>query len=85
MANDKAIEMEAANQRTKLVQLPLESVREVMDICSSSPVPDGWIRVNDHWDPTRCGSPSSLVYNVCTIERYNNKRICFMFWAIDDG
>ena len=42
-------------------------------ICSSSPIPWGWIIVNDSWDPTRCGNPTSTTYNVRTIERYDNR------------
>ena len=75
MNDERAIEAEANEQRAKLTPLPLESVQQVMDICCGSSVPSGWIKVNDHWDPTRCGDPSSIVYNVCTIQRYDNKPV----------
>lgn len=41
----------------------------IIDICAGDPVPDGWIKVNDHWDPIRCGDPTSDVSNVWTIYR----------------
>ena len=40
------------------------------DICAGSPVPFGWIKTNDSWDPTSCGNPSSITYNVWTITQY---------------
>jgi hypothetical protein len=36
-------------------------------ICTGSPVPFGWIVTNDSWDPTRCGNPPTISYNVQTI------------------
>ena len=37
------------------------------DICANSPVPSGWIKTNDSWSPTSCGSPTEITYNVWTI------------------
>jgi len=56
---------------------PLEINTEVrsMRICRGSPVPEGWIMVNDHWSPTSCGNPTSITYNVWTIERYSGRPI----------
>lgn len=44
------------------------------DVCAGN-VPPGWIVVNDRWDPTSCGSPSTITYNVWTITRYDNEPI----------
>lgn len=72
---EQRIELEASEQQATLTALPLETMQQVMEICCGSPVPSGWIKVNDHWDPTRCGRPTSIMYNICTIERYDNKRV----------
>jgi hypothetical protein len=75
MIDEKAIEGEASDQQAKLSAPRLGITRTVMDVCSGSPVPSGWIKVNDYWSATSCGNPSSIVYNVSTIERYNNKSV----------
>jgi hypothetical protein len=59
----------------KLFPIELDILRQTMNICCSSPVPNGWIKVNDSWSPTSCGNPSTIVYNVCTIEKYSDKPI----------
>lgn len=41
------------------------------EICYNSPIPSGWIKVNDIWDPTRCGNFTSISYNVYIISRYD--------------
>lgn len=48
---------------------------EVITVCSGSPVPAGYVKVNDNWDPTSCGSPSTITYNVSTYQRYDNKPV----------
>ena len=40
--------------------------------CCSRP-PDGYIKIDDSWDPNSCGNPQSVVYNSCTFTRYDNK------------
>jgi len=41
--------------------------------CCSAPPPAGFIKVNDEWDPSKCGSPSSSsIRNVCTYQRYDS-------------
>jgi hypothetical protein len=32
-----------------------------------------WIKIDDRWDPTKCGNPANITYNVWTIERYADK------------
>ena len=43
-------------------------------VCAG-PIPTGWIKVNDSFDPTSCGKPTVITYNVWTIERYDNKPV----------
>ncbi len=45
------------------------------EICAGSSVPQGWIVVNDDWNPMTCGRPSIRISNVWLIERYNNKPV----------
>ena len=42
------------------------------DICAGSPVPAGWIKTNDSWNPTTCGNPTQITNNVWTITQYAN-------------
>jgi hypothetical protein len=63
-------------QRPKnLPELDLNVEIRGMRICRGSPIPLGWIKVNDDWSPTSCGNPSSLTYNVWYIERYDDKPV----------
>ena len=43
--------------------------------CSGDAVPAGFIKVNDDWDPTKCGNPSSITRNVSTYQRYDNRPV----------
>jgi hypothetical protein len=52
--------------------IPTEAIADSQNVCAGA-VPSGWIKVNDQWDPTKCGNPTSITYNVWTIERYNDK------------
>ncbi len=49
-----------------------ETRAETQTVCAGS-VPPGWIKIDDRWDPTKCGNPVAVTYNVWTIERYDNK------------
>jgi len=51
------------------------SILNVQNVCAGSPIPAGWITTNDHWDPTSCGKPTQIVYNVLTITRYDNQPV----------
>jgi hypothetical protein len=47
----------------------------VTTACCSAGTPSGHYKINDAWSRTTCGSPSSLTYNVCTYQRYDDKPI----------
>lgn len=72
---DAAIEKVAKTQQRTMKALKLNAAFTRMRICAGSPVPTGWIKVNDKWSPTSCGNPTSIVYNVWIIERYDNKPV----------
>lgn len=48
---------------------------DTVTLCSGEPAPTGFIKVNDDWDPTRCGNPSSITYNISSFQRYDNKPV----------
>lgn len=54
---------------------PVAAGPDAIDVCADSPIPRGYIKTNDHWDPTKCGSPSSIVPNVWTLTRYIDKPV----------
>ncbi len=54
---------------------PTSGSPEVTTACCSSGIPAGYYKVNDNWNSTSCGSPSSITMNVCTYQRYDNKPI----------
>jgi hypothetical protein len=49
-------------------------------VCAGN-VPYGWLKINDHWDPTRCGSPTAIVNNVWTIETWYDKPVGYYMWV----
>jgi hypothetical protein len=65
------IEKEARRQIDSGATLPLDVIFASMNICAGSPIPAGWIKVDDSWNPTACGNPTSIVYNVWTITQYS--------------
>jgi hypothetical protein len=44
-------------------------------VCTGSPVPAGFIVIDNGWSPFRCGSPTTLVDNVENIERFSDKPV----------
>lgn len=46
----------------------LAQAPQITTICAGSQVPAGWVHVNDYWDPTTCGRPFQIVYNVWVIQ-----------------
>jgi hypothetical protein len=55
--------------------VPAVAGPDAIDVCADSPIPIGYIKTNDHWDPTKCGNPSSIVPNVWTLTRYIDKPV----------
>jgi len=54
-----------------LILLPFTGHCQSMDICYDSPIPSGWIKVNDYYNPTSCGNPRQISYNVYQIRKYD--------------
>jgi hypothetical protein len=71
--NSNDFDNEIKSQQAKISPPPLGVERRVMQICANSPVPSGWIKIDDDWSPTSCGNPTSITYNLWTIEAYMDK------------
>jgi hypothetical protein len=57
-----------------LAPLSLETIQQTQNICLGS-VPPGWIKINDVWNPTVCGNPTGIAYNVWTIQRFTDQPV----------
>jgi hypothetical protein len=55
-----------------LAPLLLETILQTQNVCAGS-VPPGWIKVNDAWNPTVCGNPARIAYNVWTVQRITDQ------------
>jgi hypothetical protein len=54
--------------------LRLSEIAQTESVCTGQ-VPSGWIKVDDAWNPTSCGNPTSRTYNVWMIAQYSEKPI----------
>jgi hypothetical protein len=55
-----------------LAPLSLETILQTQNVCAGS-LPPGWIKINDAWNPTVCGNPTRIAYNVWTIQRFTDQ------------
>jgi hypothetical protein len=60
--------------------LPLMNVQPTQNVCAGS-VPSGWIKVNDSWSPTVCGKPTSIIYNVWSVQSLRAQPIGALIYA----
>lgn len=59
------------NKRQETVSTNSASATPAMiSICADTPVPNGYIKMNDEWSPNRCGNPTTLSYNVWSLVKY---------------
>jgi membrane-bound ClpP family serine protease len=52
----------------------LAEIAATVTVCASQ-VPSGWIKVDDAWNPTTCGNPTTKSYNVWIIREYAGEPI----------
>ena len=57
-----------------LAPVSLGTTQQTQNVCAAS-VPPGWIKINDAWNPTVCGSPTRIAYNVWTIQQHTDQPI----------
>jgi hypothetical protein len=65
---------------TSAAPLPLMNVQPTQNVCAGS-VPSGWIKVNDSWSPTVCGKPTSIIYNVWSVQALSAEPIGAVIYA----
>ena len=57
---------------TSLAPLSLGAIMTTQNVCADA-VPTGWIKINDAWNPTVCGNPASITYNVWIIQQLGDQ------------
>jgi hypothetical protein len=62
------------NEPPTQAPLSLGAILTTQNVCAGS-VPPGWIRINDAWNPTVCGNPATISYNVWTIQQLNDQPV----------
>jgi hypothetical protein len=65
-------EVEPHEAAAPLAPLALGTPLQTQYVCAGS-LPPGWIKINDAWNPTVCGNPTGISYNVWTILRLNDQ------------
>ena len=55
-----------------LAPLSLGAILRTQNVCAGS-VPSGWIKINDVWNPTVCGNPATMTYNVWTLQQLSDQ------------
>jgi hypothetical protein len=74
MANEAAVTAEIVRIRGLSAPSDVGVIRPTQTVCAGQ-LPAGWIKINDSWNPTSCGNPTSITYNVWQIERYDDKPV----------
>jgi hypothetical protein len=76
LSADIAAHVSAAPQSNandpSLAPLSLGAISRTQYVCAGS-VPPDWIKTNDAWNPTVCGNPTTINYNVWTIQQLSNE------------
>jgi hypothetical protein len=63
-----------ADETPSVVGLPLGVILRTQNVCAG-PIPLGWIKINDAWNPTVCGKPGTIIYNVWTIQQLSDEPV----------
>ncbi len=58
----------------------LGPILRVQNVCAGS-IPPGWVKINDAWNPTVCGNPTTLTYNVWTIQQLSDQPVGASIYA----
>lgn len=54
--------------------LSLGAILRTQNVCAGS-APSGWIKINDAWNPTVCGNPATITYNVWTLQQLSDQPV----------
>jgi hypothetical protein len=63
-----------------LAPLPLGAILRTQNVCAGSLTP-GWIKINDAWNPTVCGNPATITYNVWTLQQLSDQPLATVIYA----
>jgi hypothetical protein len=69
-----ALQTQASGAAAGSRSLRLVEIAAVETVCAAQ-VPSGWIKVDDAWNPTTCGNPTTKTYNVWIIREYEGEPI----------
>src|SRR5277367_1767871 len=69
-----AIQAQASRVTASDRSLRLAEIAATETVCAAQ-VPSGWIKVDDAWNPTTCGNPTTKTYNVWIIREYAGEPI----------
>ena len=58
-----------------LAPLSLGAILRTQNVCAGGSVPSGWIKINDAWNPTVCGNPPTIAYNVWTLQQLSDEPV----------
>jgi hypothetical protein len=54
--------------------LALGAILTTQNVCAGSAA-SGWIKINDAWNPTVCGNPTIITYNVWTLQQLSDQPV----------
>lgn len=54
--------------------LALGAILRTQNVCAGA-VTSGWIKINDAWNPTVCGKPAIITYNVWTLQQLSDQPV----------
>ena len=57
-----------------LAPLSLGAILRTQNVCAGSAIA-GWIKINDAWNPTVCGKPATISYNVWTLQQLSDQPV----------
>jgi hypothetical protein len=57
-----------------LAPLSLGAISTMQNVCAGSAT-SGWIKINDAWNPTVCGNPAIITYNVWTLQQLSDQPV----------
>jgi hypothetical protein len=63
-----------------LAPLSLGATLTAQNVCAGA-LPAGWIKINEAWNPTVCGNPATITYNVWTIQQLSDQPLGAVIYA----
>lgn len=64
----------APTEAPTLAPASVGTIFRTQNVCAGA-VASGWIKINDAWNPTVCGNPATLTYNVWTLQQLSDQSV----------